>query len=329
MTISAPSYAPRTPGGLLAGGLLFALSCMSSGIAVAATPVDRSLEIKLSVQGHQDWRNELQWSKATTQQRYEFSTTLRSNGQMHGANILHQDRDQRLAIKTEFLRQQGLQRLKASGLDPDSPQLQQEISRTMQQEMFDCKGESVCMAETHGKYATILAAALEPDNSALFEGEPRYQFFFGYAGCPTGIRAMHNTQVEGETAYGRKKDNIQPYTLSMVGESTGSEEDRSSLCRNYTAVFDSKDSKLYVENVDVPNAEGAVTRTEFGKTSTRDEELPVPGVVLEWVNATLREAPPSGEAKTKLPMNLPLDGNSTVLGQFTGEVDAQLQWAWK
>lgn len=311
------------------GGLLFGLACLGSDVALAA-PVDRTLEIKLTVQGHQDWVNELQWSKATTRQSYEFSIPLRSNGRLEGANILEQDRDLRLAIKTEFLRRQGLERLKASGLDPDSPQLQQDISKSMQQEIFDCKGDSVCMAETHGKYASILAAALEPDNSALFEGEPRYRFFFGYDGCPTTIRAAHDTQVEGETGYGRKKDKIYPFALSMKGESAGSAEDLSTLCLSYTSVFDTKESKLFVENVDVPNARGTITRTEFGETSNRDDqELPVPGVVLEWVNATLREAPPSGQAQAKLPLYLPLDGNSTVLGQFTGEVDARLQWAWK
>lgn len=311
-----------------ASGTALAAALLIAGSAVAA-PVERTLKIELEIEGRQDWRNALQWSKATTEQRYDFSTGLRSDGVLYGANLLEPDTDLRLAIKTEYLRQQGLKSLQASGIDPSSPDLQRLISARMQQEVFACKGKTVCMGEVNMKYATIMAAAVEPDNSALFEGPPRYRFYFGYPGCPNTIRAVHSTSVEGETAYGRKKDKLHPYQLQMRGDSNGSQLNQESLCTFYTVVEDTVDEQLYVENVNVPTATGTIARTEFGDTSRRESELPIPTVALEWVSATLRQTDPSGQAQATLPLNLPLDGNSTVMGDFTGEAKAELAWSWE
>lgn len=312
------------------GGMALAASLLVTGAAAAAAaPIERALKIELEIEGRQDWRNALQWSSATTEQRYAFSTGLRSDGELHGANLLEPDTDLRLAIKTEYLRQQGLKSLQASGIDPSSPDLQRQISSRMQQEVYDCKGQTVCMGKVNMKYARIMAAAVEPDNSELFEGPPRYRYYFGYPDCPNTIRAVHRTSVEGETAYGRKKDKLLPYRLQMEGDSSGSEQDRDSLCMSYTVVEDTLENRLYVENVNVPTATGTIKRTEFDETSQREGELPIPTVALEWVNATLRDTQPSGQARTTLPLNLPLDGNSTVLGDFTGEAKAELDWSWK
>lgn len=294
-----------------------------------ASPVDRTLSVEMSLEGHQDWKNALQWSRATTTQSYAISTGLRSEGMLEAANLLEPETDLRLAIKTEYLRREGLKMLKSLGIDANSPDLQQTISSRMQKEVFACKGNTVCMGEVNGKYARVMAAAVEVDNSQLFEGDPRYRYFFGYTGCPNSIHAVHRMQTEGETAYGRKKDNIHPYKLSTQGDSRGSEQDRASMCTFFTVVEDTAENQIHVENIYIPAAVGRTERTEFGKTSQREGELPTAPGLQEWVNSVLRTAPPSGEASTTLPLTLPLDGNSTVLGDFTGEMQVKLRWAWK
>ena len=308
----------------LAGALL----CVA-GVGVAnAANVDRKLSVSITVDGKQDWKNELQWSKATTRQAYDFSTTLRSNGKLYAANLLDPDLDTRLAIKTEYLRQQGLVQLKASGFDPQSKNLLGDVSSRAQQDNFSCKGDTVCISEVGAKYAALMAAAVEPDNSALFEGEGRYQFFFGYPGCQNLIHAVHKYSANGETAYGRKKDKIFPYQLTYDGDSTGNDVDRKSMCTYYTVVIDTLEKKMYVENTVIPEARGKVSRTEFGKTNTTEDELPVPAPLQGWVNETLRLNTLSGNAATTLPLNLPLDGNATVMGLFTGEAKTTLKWSW-
>lgn len=306
-------------------GLLAGLG--SSGFA-SAHPIDRKLEITVTLEGKQDWRNALQWSKASTTQRYELSTGLRSDGTLEGANLLDMEIDRRLAIKTEYLRRKGAARLKAAGIDPAAPDLQKQISDRMQQDNFNCRGDNVCMSDTAGKYAELMAAAAEPDNSEIFEGEPRYLFFFGYPGCPNRIRAVNKTHTEGETAYGRNKDHIFPYLLDLNGDSTGSARDQVSMCSYFTVVIDTKDQKMYVENVYLPASYGRSVRTEFQKTQTQDVDLPIAAPLQGWINQVLRVAPLSGTASATLPLTLPLDGNSTVLGDFTGAGKATLKWAW-
>lgn len=201
-------------------GFLAALLFSVMPTAMAA-PVERTLNIHITVDGQQDWRNVLQWSKATTTQRYEISTTLRSDGELEAANLLDPDLDTRLAIKTEYLRQQGVQKLRHAGIDPKSPSLMTDLSRRAQKDTFDCKGESSCMSTVGVKYAALMAAAVEPDNSEVLKGEPRYLFFFGFPGCSNRITAVHQYKAVGETAYGRNKDKIFPYALSYDGASTG------------------------------------------------------------------------------------------------------------
>lgn len=309
-------------------GRVFALTGLVAANLVLAAPVDRRLDISVSLQGQQDWRNALQWSKATTTQRYEYSTTLRSDGALEGANLLDMDLNTRLAIKTEYLRRKGAEKLKASGLDPQSPQLQSDISRRLQGETLACKGDPVCLNQTNARYAEIMAAAVQPPQPELFEGEPRYQFFFGYPGCANRIHAVHDYQATGETAYGRAKDKIFPYALSMKGDTTGNASDQASMCTYFTVVLDTLEQKMFVENVYIPVPRGKVVRTEFEKTSTTEADLPAPEPLQGWMNSLLRHAPLSGTASASLPLNLPLDGNSTVLGDFTGAAQVSMKWSF-
>lgn len=300
-----------------------------AGPASAGAPVDRKLTVNITVDGKQDWKNVLQWSKATTTQSYDFSTTVRSDGRLFAPNLLDPDTNTRMAIKTEYLRQQGMARLRAMGVDPKSPNLMQELSNKAQKANFDCKGDSVCLSNTGTKFAELMAAAVEADNSALFEGEPRYQYFFGFPTCSNTIHAKHQYSATGETAYGRKKDHIYPFSLTYSGDSTGTPLEKESMCTYYTVVVDTLENKMFVENVYIPSAYGKVSRTEFEKTHVEDnKELPVPGPLQGFVNENMRHAAFTGSATTSLPLNLPLDGNATVLGAWTGEAKTTLKWAW-
>lgn len=316
-----------TPRMTMTGRFLALIGLMAANLALAA-PVDRRLEISVSLQGQQDWRNALQWSKATTTQRYDYSTTLRSDGVLEGANLLDMDLNTRLAIKTEYLRRKGAEKLKASGLDPQSPQLQSDISRRLQADTLACKGDPVCLNETNARYAEIMAAAVQPPQPELFEGEPRYQFFFGYPGCANRIHAVNSYQATGETAYGRKKDKIFPYALNWSGDSAGNASDQASMCSYFTVVVDTLEKKMFVENVYIPLPRGKVVRTEFEKTATTEADLPAPEPLQGWMNGVLRHAALSGTSSTSLPLNLPLDGNSTVLGDFTGAAQVTLKWSF-
>ncbi|HKY93564.1 MAG TPA: hypothetical protein VJM11_21100 [Nevskiaceae bacterium] len=296
--------------------------------AAHAADVDRYLSIVITVDGHQNWRNVLQWSKATTTQRYEFGTGLRSDGKLWGANINDLDLERRLVIKTEYLRQKGMSTIRANGFDPNSPTLAQDLTNRAQKDSFGCKGEPVCISEVGAKYAAMMAAAVEPPNPNALGGDPRYQIFTGFKGCPNKIHNTQKSETTGETAWGRKKDHIYPYALKTTADYTGSETDKQSMCTFFNIVIDTAEQQMYVDNVYVPSARGRILRTEFEKTTDTEGDLPVPPAVLEWVGATLRKAPMTGKADTTVPLTLPLDGNSTVLGAFEGSAKVHLEWSF-
>ncbi len=320
---------PRTFSSLATASVLM-LGVAGAATAQDAADTDRTLKVDITIDGAQDWKNGIQWAKVKSSQRYEISTALRSDGKLYGANLLALDRDERLAIKSEFLRQKGQKMIAQSGLDPDSPDLQRQISSRMQKEMFDCKGDSTCMGQTSNKWAMIMAAAVEPDNSALFDHEPRYRFYFGYPGCKNTIRARNVIEAEGETGYGREVDEVQPFALKMSGDSNGTEQEQAGLCEFFTVVVDTIDDKMYVENVNIPSARGTSVRTEFGKTESRELEIPVAAPLQEFVNTNMRgPVALSGSAQDELSLNLPLDGNSTVLGHFVGTGKAAVEWSFE
>lgn len=312
----------------LAAALAALLCTMGFAGVGAAAPIDRRLEISINVDGKQDWRNALQWSKATTTQAYNFSTTLRSDGKLEGANLLDPNMERRMAIKTEYLRRKGAVLLKAAGFDPAAPDIQRRVSEGMQKESFNCKGDTVCISGVGAKYASLMAAAVEPDNSKIFEGEPRYQFFSAYPGCDNKVHSVLKTSTAGETGYGRNKDKIFPYAMEQSGDFRGNPVDLQSMCTYYLVVVDTKEQKMFVENVFIPASSGKVMRTEFGKTHTTEAELPIPAPLQGWVNETLRHNALSGSTSATLPLNMPLDGNSTVLGNFTGDAKVTVKWAW-
>lgn len=304
-----------------------ALLLASTGAAVAA-PVERRFEVRIDLTGEQDWKNKMQWYKAETTQEYHFSTTLKSDGKLHAANILNPDRDQRLPIKTEYYRQKGIRLLKQLGIDASGPGFQRDLSRKMQSETLACKGDHVCTNRVNEKFSTMMAAAMAPDNSFLFEGEGRYRYFEGFADCQNRIHAKVKTHWEGEMASNKEKDNLEPFSQSHSGDFKGTTTDRESLCTLFVIVEDVPEKKMYVENVYIPGAQGSMTHTKFGKTSTRQGELPLPGPLQEWINQTLGHAEYVGSEKAALKLTLPLDGNSNILGKFTGTANTALEWHW-
>lgn len=307
--------------------LVAMLIAASLGSAQAAS-IDRELRIKVDIEAQQSWRNVLQWSKAKATQHYEWSTVLRSDGKLEGANLVDPDLNTRLAVKTEYLRRKGLEQLRAAGIDPSSPDLMKSISDRMQKDNFACKGDPVCMSETGVKYAMLMAAATEPDNSAIFEGEPRYQFFFGFSGCANRIHVLHTSDTAGETAYGRNKDKIFPYALKANADFAGTDTDRKSMCSYFTGVVDTKDQTVYWDNIYIPTVRGTLVRTEFERTQTTEGDIAMPQEVMSWVNSTLRHSPFTGDANAAIPLKFPLDGNSTVLGTFDGLANVKMAWSF-
>ena len=306
---------------------MLALAAMLlAGDAVAAPYVFRTLDIRIKIQGHQEWRNGPQWARTATRQRYEFQTTLRSTGKLEGANLLDPDPQRRIALKAEYLRRSGVAQIHAAGFDPAAADVEAQLSQRMDEESQACGPDPDCIIRVSTKFAPLLAAAGLPDNSRMFEGAPRYLFFFGYPACPNRVRAIAELHLKGEATRTGKKDQLKPFVIEVSGDSSGTAQEQASLCELFTAVLDTQTNRLQVENVYLPAARGIGTRTQYGTTFTRQQEVPVPPPLQGWVNQQMRSAATQGSAQSTLLLNLPLDGDSSVLGTWSGAADASLSW---
>ncbi len=304
-----------------------------AGAAFAAQPDTRTFEIKVSFEGAQDWSNPPQWYKASSTQSFVVRTELYSSGKRYAANLLDVDMQQRMKIKAEFQRQRALATLRAEGIDTAAGDLQQRISERMDQEISECQQDMNCMARVSMKYAAPMSAAMAPDNSALFEGEPRYAYYQPFEGCQSFVKGSISISAKGETNRSklRKKEKVYPFALEMKGvESTSVEQKDRPLCSYFLIVLDEHAQKMYVENVFLPDVRGSAHRLEFGEQSHDDNaSVPMAAPIQPWVNANLRDAAPlQGNMAERLPLPLPLDGNATILGNFEGHGNAKMSWSF-
>ncbi|WP_029920838.1 hypothetical protein [Nevskia soli] len=319
--------------GLAAAGLF--LAC-----AASAAELEWQLQIELSVEGQQDWHNGQQSSKGSTSQQYSIETRLRSDGKLQGANLLDLNFDQRLAIKQEYMRRKGLEEAKQAGGGqlriPRTDAERQQVSQQAQLDMYNCRGDPDCMSAVVQRYSAVFATAPSADGepagsaagAALLDRAGRYLFFFGYDGCPNRMKAALETRVEGQIAFDRAGRKLVPFTLERRGQSSGDTADRKSLCRRYTAVVDTQDHRLYLDNVYLPSAHGISLRTLHGSPQQREEDLAPLGEALEWASQILRQADESGSATGELSLKAPLDGNATVGGLFSGSGKVTMKWSF-
>lgn len=326
--------AARTRRDLLA---LLAAALLASSPPLAAAPRERSLDIVVTVDGSQAWRNELQWSRATTQQRYELHTRLRSEGRQYAENLLEPDLQQRMKIKTDYYTYQGLLQLKQQngGRLPEAATLSADLANRIQDERSRCLQTGQCEADTVERAAAIQALLhnsiedLEAFIAYYDNPGGRYLYFFGYPDCPNRMRLQNVSHIEGERAYDRDKKKLAAFKLDLFADSAGSAADQRSLCRRYVATVDVGSGDFYLENAFIPSPLGSSRAAPAAAAQATQRELPIPYEVLSWVGEVLRYAPDRGERRATLKLTLPLDGDSTGLGSIDGSAAVSLSWSFK
>ncbi|GAC1619718.1 MAG: hypothetical protein NVS9B10_00710 [Nevskia sp.] len=305
--------------------------------AAAPAPRVRQLHYLVTVEAEQSWHKNdpkypgEQWSKATTKQRYEVTTRLRSDGELQLRNLNDFDPPTRFEAKTIFLARQAAKAFAQEGKPFHIPHTEAEkaaLSAEVQAAMADCKESMACRNERMLRYAAIYAVienpqALEPDT------EPgTYDYFLPYPGCLDSSRVTLEMQIDG-VRFNKTQKEFVPFSEHHSADTVNG-SDGLALCKHYTAVIDTQDKSkpMYLDNVFVPRPIGTTTYTEGGHTSTTPEPQPMPGAAIEWVAATLRHAAVSGKAATTVPLSLSLNGNSTWLGLWTGTAKVEVEWSF-
>ena len=305
--------------------------------SASAAPITRRLQIVATVEATQTWKKNdpkypgEQSSKGSTTQRYELTLDLRSDGRQEVRNLLAHDLDERLEAKTIHLARQARRNIEAKGgklVIPTTDAELQAFNRRFQEDVYRCNAEPVCMQDTNLQYAAILAARDYPE--ALKEdAEPgQYLYFLPFKGCTSRSRVTLKMVIDG-IRYNKSSDKFVPFSERREADVVDA-NDGLPLCNHFTVVLDTADKArgLLVENVHVPSAIGVTEFTESGHTSRTTESQPMPTAALEWITATLRQAPERGSASTTVPLTLPLNANSTWLGLFAGTAKVTLSWSF-
>ena len=300
--------------------------------------LERQLDVHITVQGEQTWKNVLQHTQGTTMQDYVLSTRLRSDGVLYGDNLLDPEQSSRLLIKQQYLARRGLIQLKAlnGGKLPHTAEELAALTARVRAAMPDCVGDERCGGEVVERSAALdalqnnSAEDLDALIAAPATGEAaRWLYFFGYAGCPNRMHMSNETHIAGQRAYDHARKSLVPWSLDRSANTDGSAGDRAALCLQYTATVDIRTGEVYVENLYVPSPPGITVRTINRSVEHREEDLPVPSEVLAWTTARLLRTREAASFSEVLPAHVPLDGDYTVLGHFDGELHTTLSWSFK
>lgn len=315
---------------------VMALMLLSSVPLLSTAGVQRELRLNITLDATQDWRNELQWGKATTQQKYVLSTELRSDGRLYPENLLNPDFDRRIAFKTEFYTYQGLVELRQEfgGRLPKPDEVSAELSIGSLTMGEGCIPGHNCPNASPQRYAAIAAVqSRSPEELAAliakFEAPGgRWLYFGGFSGCGNQLQIDYQSHFAGERAFDRARKNLKPFEMDWKA-SEASPEDQATLCKRYTVTVDTESNQMYIENVYLPSPLGHSTRKTNSYVDNRDRELPPAQELMSWVNEVLAKAPLEGARQDSLKLTLPLDGDSTVLGSFEGAGKASLSWSFR
>ena len=297
-------------------------------------PAQRTLEIRLSVDATQDWRREPAWSKATSEQRYDFSSQLRSDGRLYVENLLDPDPARRLQIKSDWYLFQGLSELKTE--NGGKLPIVGAGAAVLSSESIMASGgmASPLMGNMSPQRMTALQALSERDATELEAFMRRYDqpggrwmYFEGFEGCVNRLQVRHHSRFEGDSA--KKRGNSVPFTMQWDADGNGTPEQRQGLCRRYVATYEPSTDTLIVENLYLPAPLGVSIRNHFGRSERQERELPPPYEVLRWVDQTLKQVRSVGKRSDTLPITAALDANDAALGNFTGTAQVSLEWSFR
>ncbi|MES2682010.1 MAG: hypothetical protein V4650_00685 [Pseudomonadota bacterium] len=334
---SAPAAATAKPGQKIVTTTVVQLPPPVAGLHIDRQH-ERELSLVVDMELAQTWKKNdpqypgEQWSKATGRQHYEIVTRLRSDGKLEVRNLLDPDKATRLKAKTIHLARQAKKQLEANGEPfqlPTTPAGLRALDARRSREYHACKGEAACVRTTQLRYAAIYAALQYPE-ALLPDTEPGvFHYYLPYPGCPGRSRVSMSLSTEG-VRYNKDSDKFVPFSERRSAD-TVDFSDGLQLCDHFAAVIDIEDAAkpMYQETIYIPSMFGPTEYTENGHTSREEQSQIFPTEVLDWIGIYLSQAPVFGALETTLPITLPLNGNATSLGRWTGTAKLKMRWSFR
>lgn len=308
------------------------------GSTVGAEPIERELRVVVSMEANQAWKKDDpahpgdQWSNAKGTQRWEVRTLLRSDGTLHGYDLLDPDLATRMWAKTAHLARQAKKVMESRGQPfrlPRTPEEKAVFMRNVKEQDTACKGDTACRRRHTMETAAIMAAIENPELLEPDDLPGRYLYFEPFPACAGQSRVTLSLAIDG-VRYNKDADRFVPFGERRNADTVDA-SDGLALCEHFLATLDTQDPqrRMRQETLFIPTPVGTTQYTESGHTSRREEPQPLIGAVLDWAHTRLRHAVTSGRDTASIPLPLSLNGNSTWLGQWTGTAHATIEWSFE
>jgi len=295
----------------------------------AAQAGDRKARLTIDVQvtGDETWRGTgSDQAKVKFSQHLSLVTFVRTDGDPMDSNPKDPNYGEQQMRKAAKVSQaaQGKSTTKAP------LKTKEEMQAYVESQARACNGDTNCLMKVSNE-AAQWGARLNGEASAESddEGEDssgQFQQYIGYSKCGSSIKVHVDDVTTG--SYGDVNGAI-PFETKTRADYTGTAEEREMLCTETNVVVDLQKKMLFTDGLLVFNVRGDVTRTNRGKTTTKQDDVQLKNEAFSWVSSQLREAPLSGKRQGTIALKKPNGSNVIFSGTPQGTAKIDLTWRFE
>jgi hypothetical protein len=306
--------------------LCFAAIALISSHAAEAADRKARLTIDVQVTGNETWRGTgNDQAKVTFSQHLSLTTFVRAEGDPMDSNPKDPNYGEQQMRKAAKITQavQGKSAAKAP------VKTQEEMQAYVESQARACNGDTNCLMKLSNEAAqwgAQLNGEATADSEEQEDSTGQFLQYFGYSKCGSSIKVQVDDLTVG--SYGDVNGAV-PFQTKTHADYTGTNDERELLCTETNVVVDLKKKMLYTDGLLVFNVRGEVTRTDRGKTTTQQDDVPLKGEAFSWVSSQLREAPLSGKRQGTITLKKPNGSNVTFAGTPQGTAKIDLNWRFE
>jgi hypothetical protein len=290
--------------------------------AVAAERRGR-LTVEVKVTGQEQWRNAQGTDHATVRfsQTLSYSTVVQTDGEIVDFNTKDPNYGQQ-----QMAQAAGVARAVVSA-QGQKPMTQAEFQDRVQKGQQACKGDQQCLMDLAMQASQWSNQVLASQSATAppQQGSGSYLNYFGFENCGSRIQFTINDVSEG--AFADVQGPV-PFTVKKTANYSGNENERLILCAGTQLVVDPEAKMLYTDGITVGSPRGVTLRTQRGRTTEFEGEMPLKGEAFKWASEQLRRAPLSGTRKGTVKITSP-QGSSVPFATTQGGGTAQVEMTWR
>jgi hypothetical protein len=309
---------------LKALSLCIAAAMFLSSHAVEAAERKARLTIDVQVTGDEIWRGTgSDQAKVKFSQHLSLVTFMRADGDPMDSNPKDPNYGEQQMRKAAKVSQavQGKSAAKAP------VKTKEEMQAYVESKARACNGDTNCLMKLSNE-AAQWGAQLNGETSTGSGDEDedssgQFLQYIGYSKCGSSIKVQVDDVTTG--SYGDVNGAV-PFETKSRADYTGTADERELLCTETNVVVDLQKNLLFTDGLLVFNVRGDVTRTDRGKTTTKQDDIPLKGEAFSWVSSQLREAPLSGKRQGTIVLKKPNGSNVIFSGTPQGTAKIDLTW---